>query len=191
MPEFRRAYVPGGTFFFTVVTENRAPIFSSSTDRALLRRAFERTRSRWPFTVGAIVLLPEHLHTIWLLPEGDWDFSRRWSCLKRTFTTAWLLRGGHEQSRSESRRRNRRRGVWQRRFWEHAIRDERDFAQHCDYIHYSPVKHGLVECPHAWQHSSFQRFVRDKMYEPDWQCVCGGRVVKPPSFDTLAATAME
>ena len=158
---------------------------------SLLRSAIERTRERFPFDVDAIVVLADHLHTIWSLPQGDSDFSTRWSFLKRTFTKTWLSQGGQEQATTNSRRRNRRRGVWQRRFWEHVIRDDADFARHCDYIHYKPVKHGVATCPHAWAYSSFQRCVRAGLYEHDWQCVCDGRAVDRPRFDDLAATAME
>lgn len=191
MPDYRRAIVPGGTFFFTVVTENRAPIFAHDDARVLLREAMAKARLRMPFIVDAIVVLPDHIHTIWTLPKGDTDFLTRWSMLKRTFSTEWVDRGREQQPISESRRKNRRLGVWQRRFWEHTIRDDRDFERHCDYIHYNPVKHGVAVCPHAWPASSFDRFVHDGYYGNDWCCVCGGRSVRAPSFDRLAATAME
>lgn len=191
MPEYRRAFVPGGTFFFTLVTEGRAPILCSEDGRTALRTAFQLTTRRWPFEIDAIVLLPDHLHAIWTLPPPDHDFSRRWGFLKKEFTKLWLAAGGAEQCTSDSRRRNRRRGVWQRRFWEHAVRDESDFERHCDYIHYNPVKHGHADCPHAWPYSSFDRFVRQGIYEPAWHCACQNRVVKPPDFGTLATTAIE
>jgi putative transposase len=191
MPEYRRAFQPGGTFFFTLVTERRAQFLTDPTARRLLRTAFAHARKRLPFTVDAIVLLPDHLHTIWTLPPHDPDFSTRWSYLKRDFTKAWLVRGGPEQPTSRSRRRNRRRGVWQRRFWEHVIRDEADFIRHCDYIHYNPVRHGLVRCPHAWRYSSFHRFVRRGIYEPDWACACVPAATPAPDFSDIEATAME
>jgi putative transposase len=191
MPEYRRAFAPGGTFFFTLVTERRQPLFADATARVLLRRAFAFTMRRWPLTLDAIVLLPDHLHTIWTLPDGDSDFSTRWSALKRVFTQSWLGTGGPEQPRSASRRHNRRRGVWQRRFWEHLIRDETDFERHCDYIHYNPVKHGLVRCPHEWPYSSFRRFVRDGRYEADWACACRKPRREPPGMSEIGKTAME
>jgi putative transposase len=191
MPEYRRAFAPGGTFFFTAVTERRAPLFRNSVARTLLRKALAEACERWPFVTDAIVLLPDHLHTIWTLPDGDADFSIRWSCLKRTFTKSWLERGGREQRISESRKRNRRRGVWQRRFWEHTIRDESDYEHHCDYIHYNAVKHGLASCPHAWAHSSFRRFVQDGVYDESWLCACRERAVRPPDFSDIAGTAIE
>lgn len=191
MPEYRRAFAPGGTFFFTVVAERRAPLFRDAGARKLLREAITQTRRRWPFDVEAIVLLPDHVHTIWSLPERDHDFSRRWSFLKRTFTKAWLLNGGLEQPTSGSRKKNRRRGVWQRRFWEHLIRDENDFARHCDYIHYNPVKHELASCPHVWPHSSFARFALQGICDSAWGCTCDGRRMTPLVFDDLDETAME
>ena len=191
MPEYRRAFVPGGTFFFTVVTERRETLFRDHRARVLLGNAFRATRDRWAFTVDAIVLLPDHLHTIWTLPDHDPDFSTRWSFLKRTFTKAWVTEGGREQVISDSRKRNRRRGVWQRRFWEHTIRDATDFERHCDYIHYNPVKHGLAVCPHTWPYSSFRRFVRDGIYDDAWLCSCSGHAVKTPAFTDIADTAVE
>lgn len=185
MPEYRRYYQPGGTYFFTVVTEGRAPFLATGTAREILREAFEQTLARWPFNIDAIVLLPDHLHTIWTLPTHDTDYSRRWAFLKKQFTREWLASGGREHEISDSRERNRRRGVWQRRFWEHTVRDERDFELHCDYIHYNPVKHGLATCPHVWPHSSFSRFVREAYYPERWCCVCGDRMPKPLTFDDI------
>lgn len=191
MPEYRRYYQPGGTFFFTVVTEARAPILCTDRARTLLRSAIHETRDRFPFTVDAFVLLPDHLHTIWTLPEADRDFSKRWSMIKRLFSKAWMSAGEQTQPVSSSRNRNRRLGVWQRRFWEHLIRDEADFERHCDYIHYNPVKHDRASCPHLWPHSTFHRFVEAGFYELYWCCACDGRMQRKPDFEGLRATAME
>ena len=168
MFEYRRAYVPGGTFFFTLVTERRAPVFSDATGRQLLGSTMRSCFLRWPTRVPAIVLLPDHLHTIWTLPTGDTDFSTRWAWIKKEFTKAWLASGGREQIRCASRQRERRRGVWQRRFWEHTIRDEQDLQAHFDYIHYNPVKHGVVKTPSEWPWSSFHRWVREGLYPANW-----------------------
>jgi putative transposase len=168
MPNYRRAHVPGGMFFFTQVTEHRAPILTARRARLLLRRAFVECRSRWPFRVAAIVLLPDHLHMIWSLPSGDSDYSIPWAWIKKEFTKSWLAEGGVEEEISDSRRRNRRRGIWQRRFWEHCIEDDEDLERHCDYIHYNPVKHGLVRAPIDWPYSSFHRFVKQGDYPPEW-----------------------
>ncbi len=130
----------------------------------------------------AIVLLYDHLHLILSLPSGDDDFSTRLASIKANFTRKYLSAGGEEQSISESRYRRGNRGVWQRRFYEHLIRDMDDLHRHLDYIHYNPVKHGLVRCPHAWEHSSFHRAVERMDYEPAWGCCCGGRVATPMEF---------
>ncbi len=132
MPNYRRAFVPGANYFFTLVTRNRAPILTTERGRRCLRSAILDAKSEWPFAIPAIVLLPDHLHAIWALPRGDSNFPRRWSWIKRVFTTEWLKSGGAEVAVSRSQRKNRRRGVWQRRFWEHVIRDEIDFERHCD-----------------------------------------------------------
>ncbi len=179
MPHYRRAFVPGGTYFFTLVTHERRHILTTPLARQCLRNALRITRERWPFTIDAIVLLPDHLHTIWTLPPGDADYSMRIGFLKKGFTKAWLAAGGTESFRSDSQHDHRRRGVWQRRFWEHTIRDENDLIAHVEYIHYNPVKHGLVSCPHAWAYSSFARFVRKGVYDADWGCSCERECVVP------------
>jgi putative transposase len=191
MPNYRRAMQPGGTFFLTLVTERRRPIFAAGAARALLRKAIDRCRRFHPFELCAIVLLHDHLHLLITLPDGDADFSRRITFIKSAFTQSYLASGGREQPRSSSRLRQRARGVWQRRFWEHTIRDEADRIRHLDYIHYNPVKHGYVNCPHAWPHSSFQRFVVWGHYEHDWCCQCGGRVVMEMPFDKVARSVGE
>jgi putative transposase len=187
MPNFRRAFVPGAMYFFTLVTGDRIPILTGDFGRRCLRSAIVEARSRWAFQIRAIVLLPDHLHTIWELPQGDAKYPRRWAWIKREFTSAWLRSGGSEAAVSAAKRRNRRRGVWQRRYWEHVIRDERDLEAHCDYIHYNPVKHGLVQCPRDWPYSSFHRFVRAGDYPADW--ACGS--MPAPTFEGLDETAME
>jgi putative transposase len=187
MPRYRRSWVPGGTFFFTVVTESRAPFLCEAKARALLRQALQDCRQRWPFAIDAMVLLPDHLHAIWTLPPTDSAYPRRWGWLKKEFTKAWLAGGGPEQPRSASRRRQRRRGVWQRRYWEHTIRDEQDFEDHFHYVHYNPVKHGLVAAPKDWPYSSFHRWVREGVYDDAW----GANLSTPMSFPGLDATAME
>ncbi len=123
---------------------------------------------RYPVDVVAIVLLPDHLHALWTLPAADDRYSMRWNWIKREFTRAWLALGGVEQPRQASRRRERRRGIWQRRFWEHTIRDGADLEAHFDYIHYNPVKHRLVRRPRDWPWSSFHRWVLAGHYDINW-----------------------
>lgn len=172
MPEYRRAFAPGGTFFFTVVTSRRRPILTTPKSLAILKSAIANTKRDWPFNIEAIVILPDHLHSIWTLPPGDFDFSTRWRFIKSRFTRVYLAAGEAETLRSESRMQQGERGVWQRRSWEHTVRDEREFEALCNYIHYNPVRHGLARCPHLWPHSSFAKFVRDRRYEETWYCSC-------------------
>jgi putative transposase len=183
--------IPGGTFFFTLVSYQRARFLCDERARAVLRACLEACRRRHPFVIDAMVLLPDHLHALWTLPEGDGDFSTRFAVLKKSFTEQWLRGGGWEGAVSDSRRRNRRRGVWQRRFWEHLIRDQDDLNNHLNYIHYNPVKHGLASCPHAWAYSTFGQWVRKEVYAADWCCRCDHRRPTPPNFEPLDAMAME
>ncbi|TWT38461.1 REP-associated tyrosine transposase [Blastopirellula retiformator] len=170
MPNFRRYFLPGGTFFFTLVTQRRRPIFSDRSATKLLGDCLRECQELWPFEVHAIVLLPDHLHTIWTVPKEDDDYSRCWSWTKRKFTQRWLAAGGREQRVSSARQKEGRRGVWQARFWEHTIKDEDDFERHFDYIHYNPVKHGLVKCLSDWLASSFHRWVTAGVYHRNWAC---------------------
>jgi len=191
MPEYRRAYQPGGSFFFTLVTDGREPIFQHEWCRHLLRAAIAEVRASRPFVLDAIVLLSDHLHLMLSLPDADSDFSTRIAAIKAIFTREYLARGGVERQRSTSRVQHRNRGVWQRRFWEHVLRDEHDLAHHLDYLHYNPVKHALATCPHAWQYSSFNRWVKRDVYEPAWLCACDGRTPMVPKFDDLAGVEMD
>ena len=173
MPKYRRNFQQGGTYFFTVVTDSRARILCSDLARSCLRQAVKSCQKRWPFESLAWVLLDDHLHSIWALPEGDDAYSLRWSWIKKEFTKAYLAAGGKEQSISASKRLRRERGVWQRRFWEHTLKDDRDLARHMDYIHYNPVKHKLVSCPKDYPYSSFHRWVKAGVYEQNWACLEG------------------
>lgn len=163
MPRYVRAFVPGGTFFFTVaLLERRRGLLTERID--LLRRVFSETRREQPFRLDAIVVLPDHLHCIWTLPPDDADFSGRWRVIKANFS-----RGiAPDERRSERRLRKGERGIWQRRFWEHCIRDEKDFERHVDYIHFNPVKHGHVLCAVDWPFSSFRRYLERGVYTADW-----------------------
>jgi putative transposase len=163
---YRRARVAGGTYFFGVVTHGRRPIFADGAHVDSLRVVFRRVMARHPFTVDAFVLLPDHLHCLWTLPVGDNDFPLRWNLIKSGFSR---MAGRIDGERpNPSRVAKRERGIWQRRYWEHMIRDDRDYAAHCDYIHYNPVKHALCATPEDWPWSTFHRFVREGSYPTNW-----------------------
>lgn len=166
MPDYRRAWLKGGTFFFTVVTYRRHPIFVEEAAINLLMKCFEIVINQYSFTIDALVILPDHLHCIWTLPDNDFDFSTRWKRIKASFT--WNYSGPRAEDITESMRKKREVGIWQRRFWEHRIRNQEDFNRHCDYIHYNPVKHGLVSLPAEWRHSSFREFVKRGLYPENW-----------------------
>jgi putative transposase len=164
---YRRANIAGGTYFFTVNTLRRLPVLTEVPVREALREAIRHTRLTAPFDIDAWVLLPDHLHCIWTLPQGDAAFSMRWSKIKRYVSQRCGDTFGFENV-SSSRTRRHESGLWQRRFWEHQIRDDADFARHVDYVHWNPVKHGLVARAVDWPYSTFRRFVRDGVYAPDW-----------------------
>lgn len=164
--QYRRLYIKGGTYFFTLVTYNRKPIFSSVAAVQLLSTALTYTASRMPFETVAYVILPDHLHYIFTLPIESSDFSTRWRLIKSHFTRQWCKEGSI--SNHPSRIKKGELDVWQRRFWEHLIRDETDLARHIEYIHYNPVKHGFVNAAMEWKYSSFMDFVRDGMYPSNW-----------------------
>jgi putative transposase len=166
MPDYRRAYVKGGVFFFTVVTCERRPLLNEESAVDLLRTSFKRVMAAYPFGIDAMVILPDHLHCIWVLPKDDSDFSLRWRLIKSAFSRSRPRTSARDVS--DSRLKKKERGIWQRRFWEHMIRDEEDLNSRRDYIHYNPVKHGLATSPGEWKHSSFHRFVKEGFYPPDW-----------------------
>lgn len=158
MSDYRRCYIPGGCYFFTVVTYQRRPLFRDPANIALLREAMRRVKASHPFEVQAMVVLPDHLHSLWRLPEGDADFSTRWREIKNQVSKGIDTPINHRREKQ----------VWQRRFWEHAIRDLNDWRRHVDYIHFNPVKHGLVSAAADWPHSSFARRVAEGWYPPQW-----------------------
>jgi len=165
MSRYRRSS-SGTSYFFTVVTHHRRPILWRDPVRHALRAAIERVRLRLPFDTDAMVLMPDHLHCIWTLPDGDTNFSARWAQIKHD--VSYACRNLHEASLSGSRQRKREASIWQRRFWEHQIRDEIDMERHVDYIHFNPVNHGLVDAASKWPYSTFARYVREEVYAPDW-----------------------
>jgi len=175
----------------TVATNFRRPFLTTDLASDVLRAALQATQADHSFEIDAIVILPDHWHSIWTLPPDDTDFSIRMRLVKGRFTRAFLAGGGSESGRSISRTHKDERSVWQRRFWEHSVRNDKEFERLCDYIHHNPVKHGNASCPHEWPYSSFRRFVRDGRYDEDWQCICEGRPAKTLEFKAIAEIAGE
>ena len=162
---YRRMINPGGTYFFTVNLQHRkSNLLVEYIDQ--LRLAFRHANYHYPFTIDALVILPDHLHMIMTLPEHDGNFSLRWNLIKGTFSPQLLI----WESRSPIQKNRRERGIGQKRFWEHLIRDELDFEHHVNYIHYNPVKHGHVDHPVDWPYSSIHRFIRDGIIPSHWTC---------------------
>ena len=183
--QYRRTFVPGGTYFFTVVTAWRRRLFCDEGTVDLVRQAFRHVKAQRPFTVNAMVVLPDHLHCIWTLPTADEDYPTRWRLIKTWVTKRYPC--GRPQASRPSRRldssekqsdyaplirpttsRRQKPVVWQARYWEHLIRNEEDYRQHVEYIHYNPVKHGHVPRPWDWPHSSFRQYVQEGLYPREW-----------------------
>ena len=169
MPNYRRVWVPGGTYFFTVnlLERRKRRLLVEHIDH--LRAAFRDARRARPFHVIAIVVLPEHLHCLWRLPQGDADNADRWARIKSGFSR----RMPKTERRSDARIAKRERGIWQRRFWEHMIVDEADLQNHFDYIHFNPVKHGYVARAVDWPYSSLHRYIDSGELPVDWVCAPG------------------
>ena len=163
MPDYRRFRMPGGTYFFTLNLLNRR-LSLLTNHHELLRESFALVHEKHPFHLDAIVVLPEHLHTLMTLPPGDDDFSTRLRMIKSNLSRHLPA----DESRSSSRRQQNERGIWQRRFWEHAIRDEIDYQRHFDYIHFNPVKHGHARRPVDWPYSSIHKYIRAGLLTADW-----------------------
>ena len=162
MPDYRRNRVTGGTYFFTAnLLDRNSGLLVTHVN--LLRDAVREVRARAPFHIDAWVVLPDHMHCIWTLPPHGADFSGRWRELKKSFSKALPP----TERRSPVRRRRGERGIWQRRFWEHTIRDDRDYASHMDYVHFNPVQHGLVDHAADWPYSPFHRCVAAGLYPAD------------------------
>ncbi|MDO8926270.1 MAG: transposase [Sideroxyarcus sp.] len=164
MPDYRRAWHPGGTYFFTVNLLQRQDNDLLTRHIETLRTVVKSVQQRHPFRIHGWVVLPEHLHCVIELPPGDADFATRWRLIKMDFSKA-LPRN---ERISAVRTRRGERGIWQRRYWEHLIRDERDFRAHMDYVHINPLKHGLVDRVAEWPYSTFHRLVAQGIYPADW-----------------------
>ena len=173
MPNYRRAFVAGGCWFFTAnLLDRRSRLLVDRVDA--LRDATRRVRLRYPFHIDAWVVLPDHTHAVWTLPPDDMDFSARWRLIKSYFAKSlpkgeWL---------SPARRARGERGIWQRRFWEHLIRNDEDYRRHVEYCYINPMKHGLVARIADWPYSSFHRDVREGIFPADW----AGEIIEGDDF---------
>jgi putative transposase len=177
MSNYRRPYIFGGTYFITQVTYQRVPWLCSNIGRKALREAIEKVREKYPFTIEAFVLLPDHFHCLLTLPHDDSDFSVRLRLIKTYVTKYYGQQLGIKRDISQSRQKRKESNLWQRRFWEHLIRNEQDFALHCNYIHNNPVHHGLCNNPTDWEYSTIHRFITLGIYLPDWGS--DGKTEKP------------
>ncbi len=164
---YRRSTVPGASYFFTLITHQRKQLFSDQTNVNRWQAAVTKVQLTRPFAVEAEVVMPDDLHMIWTLPETDADYATRIRLVKTAFTKEFPTTAGGG-TLSASRASKGERDVWQRRYWEHLIRDEKDFKAHLDYIHINPVKHRLVARPGDWPHSTFGIWLAREAYEPWW-----------------------
>ena len=162
MVEYRRNFVPGGTYFFTVALHDRTSSYLAD-HVGHLRLSIRTVKAKAPFEEIATVVLPDHMHVIWKLPRQDCDYPGRWKAIKSLFTRS-LVKSGVALTKNPMGEYR----LWQRRYWEHTIKDNNDLKIHIDYIHYNPVKHGCVDRVAAWPHSSFHRYVADGMLPEDW-----------------------
>jgi len=169
MRYYRRVFLPGATYFFTLNLQNRKSdlLIKRIED---LRFAFKRVQQNHPFYINAIVILPDHCHFIITLPGDDAKYPQRIGLIKSTFSRQI----GQYEIISSSRANKRERGIWQRRYWEHVIQNETDYEHHVNYIHYNPVKHGYVKKPSDWQYSSIHRYIANNVLEDDWGYVDDG-----------------
>ena len=182
MTQNRRLYIPGGTYFFTLVTYNRINLFNDPEARQVLKEVWKSVQTKYPFTLDAFCLLPDHLHCLWTLPANDSQYSSRWNLIKNQFSKKYKSIINISMQKSDSQTPKQESIFWQRRFWEHYIRDEDDFEKHFDYIHYNPVKHGYVQNPIDWQWSTFEKYLHLGYYEPDWG------VIEPKQIIELKCT---
>ena len=166
MATFRRSVVPGATYFFTVNTYQSLRVLADPPFYLALKNTLQQVQAEHPFTLDAFVLLPDHVHCIWTLPPGDANYALRWNLIKRLVSQA--TRHLVKAPLNRSRQQRRELGLWQRRFWEHQIRDEQDLVKHVEYIHWNPVKHGCVARVMDWPYSSFHRHVNQGLYPLDW-----------------------
>ena len=170
MPNYRRVQTQGASYFFTVVSYQRQMILCDEPVRKALRKSITAVQTLYPFKIEAWVLLPDHLHTIWTLPQGDSNYSKRWSMIKRKVSLECSFAYKNIALINRSKHKHRESTFWQRRFWEHQIRDQDDYNNHMDYIHFNPVKHGLCDVAVEWPYSTLHKLIKEGVYAADW---CG------------------
>jgi len=161
--QYRRAHTEGGCYFFTVnLVNHKWKLLAKHIDE--LRDVMRKVKKNHPFQIDAMVVLPDHLHVLWTLPEGDADYSTRWTLIKSGFSRLMPK----DEYKCKSRITKGERGIWQRRYWEHLIKDEEDYNNHINYIHYNPVKHGYVDYAVEWKYSSIHRYIKNGMIDRKW-----------------------
>jgi putative transposase len=167
MANYRRVIINGGTYFFTVnLNDRKSQLLTQHIEN--LREAVRKVKSKYPFKIIAWVVLPEHLHCIWQLPDNDNDYNIRWRLIKTYFSKSLLNILLSDVNLSSSRTQKHEKAIWQRRYWEHLIRDENDLQQHIDYIHINPLKHGYVKAVFDWPYSTFHHYVAQNIYGNNW-----------------------
>jgi len=169
MPEYRRIFIEGGTYAFTVVTYKRQPLFIDSATRELIFTAIQKTQYLYPFEQIAYCILPDHIHCIWTLPEGDFNYPIRWKFLKSKFSKLYQGVYGPYPPSNRSRINRGEVAIWQRRFWEHTIKDDEDLYNHINYIHFNPIKHGYIDDPQDWEWSSYRKYELEGYYTDPWK----------------------
>jgi putative transposase len=164
VPNYIRYRHPGGCYFFTVNLLERYSNDLLIQNISLLRESVKRTKEKYPFNIDGWVVLPDHMHCIWTLPDGDDNFPTRWRLIKSHFAKNLPK----EERQSSIQQKRGERGIWQRRYWEHFIRDNNDYHRHLDYLHYNPVKHGYAMRVADWPYSTFHRWVEKGVYSSEW-----------------------
>jgi len=177
MPDYRRVFVEGGYYFFTVVTYQRRSLLTREISRSILKNVWLEIKSIHPFEDIAICLLPDHVHCVWKLPDNDSNYPVRWNGIKGLFTKRYKNSGEFSPEPSLSRLKKKEATIWQRRYWEHVIRNDEDLYSHIDYIHYNPVKHGFVKDAREWPYSTIHRYIRQGLLDPEWGS-CEPRSIK-------------
>jgi putative transposase len=167
MSQYRRVFQEGTYYFITIVTHNRKQILINEID--LLRESFKYSKTKYEYEIFAVVILPDHLHML-IKPRDFLQYPDIIKTIKTHFTKNLPESYKRESQKevSQSKLNKGEKGIWQRRYFEHTIRDEKDLERHLDYIHYNPVKHSFVNSASEWNFSSFKDFVKSGVYENDW-----------------------